>query len=239
MKGTKTPSKLSDSVHHQLNMYGLAASAAGVGVLALTQPADAKIVYTKTDQVIGLGQHYDLDLNQDGITDFKLVNYNVIFYFSSIHGQSAAQIDSGGNSAAAYVSAHYSVILDSVLNAGERIANGRRFHGVAGQLILIANDGYRSGLWYNVKNGYLGLKFQIKGKIHYGWARLSVMGTFPLMTVALTGYAYETIPNKGIIAGQTKGPDVITEQPGSLGRLAQGSARLASRRRRQSASNTH
>ena len=41
--------------------------------------------------------------------------------------------------------------------------------------------------------------------------------------LTLTGYAYETVPNKPIIAGKTKGPDVITAQPGGLGRLAQGS----------------
>jgi hypothetical protein len=33
-------------MHHQLNMYALAASVAGVGVLALAQPAEAKILYT-------------------------------------------------------------------------------------------------------------------------------------------------------------------------------------------------
>jgi hypothetical protein len=40
--------------------------------------------------------------------------------------------------------------------------------------------------------------------------------------MTLTGYAYETIPGKPIIAGETKGPDVITMQPGSPGRLALG-----------------
>jgi hypothetical protein len=40
----------------------------------------------------------------------------------------------------------------------------------------------------------------------------------------LTGYAYETIPNKPIIAGKTKGPDVFTVQPGSLGHLARGAS---------------
>ncbi len=39
----RTPSRLSDSLHHRLNMYALAASAAGVGVLALAQPAEAEI----------------------------------------------------------------------------------------------------------------------------------------------------------------------------------------------------
>ena len=39
---------------------------------------------------------------------------------------------------------------------------------------------------------------------------------------AVTGYAYETIPNKAIIAGKTKGPEDSAEQPTPLGRLALG-----------------
>jgi len=42
----------------------------------------------------------------------------------------------------------------------------------------------------------------------------------------LTGYAYETIPGKPIIAGKTEAPDIISVQPnaalGSLGGLASG-----------------
>jgi hypothetical protein len=42
----------------------------------------------------------------------------------------------------------------------------------------------------------------------------------------LSGYAYETIPNKAIIAGKTIGRDVITVQPGSLGHLAAGASAI-------------
>jgi hypothetical protein len=77
-----------------------------------------------------------------------------------------------------------------------------------------------------VRNRYLGLKFVIHGKVHYGWARLSVtLGhhrQYDDVSGTLTGYAYETIPNKPIIAGQITGPDVITVQPETLGRLARG-----------------
>jgi hypothetical protein len=90
------------------------------------------------------------------------------------------------------------------------------------------------GPWANggkgVKDRYLGLKFAIKGEIHYGWARLNVkvdkIGNIVNITALLTGYAYETIPNKAIIAGKTKGPDVITMQPGTLGHLARGASAL-------------
>lgn len=68
----RKPANLPESVHHQLNMYALAASAAGVGMLALTTPTEARIVYTPTHHVIAEGGHYRLDVNHDGITDFAL-----------------------------------------------------------------------------------------------------------------------------------------------------------------------
>src|SRR5579863_9061992 len=71
----RTPSRLSDFLHHQLNSYVLAASAAGVSLLALTPPAEAKVVYTKTHQDIGTNGIYELDLNHDGIVDFLLQQF--------------------------------------------------------------------------------------------------------------------------------------------------------------------
>lgn len=60
------------------------------------------------------------------------------------------------------------------------------------------------GPWNDVKNRYLGFKFQIKGKSHYGWARLNVTGSgLGTIVATMTGYAYETIPNKAIVAGKT------------------------------------
>jgi len=61
------------------------------------------------------------------------------------------------------------------------------------------------GDWDNVTNRYLGLKFTIHGKRHYGWARLSVQAKGVIFTATLTGYAYETTAGKSIKAGQTKG----------------------------------
>ena len=82
------------------------------------------------------------------------------------------------------------------------------------------------GQWANggegLKNGYLGLKFLLNGKVHYGWARVSLtVKNNWFNTATLTGYAFETIPNKSIIIGKTQGPDVIVE-PATLGHLAAG-----------------
>src|ERR1700688_973850 len=68
----RTPLQLSESLHKRLNAYALAASAAGVRVLALTQAAEARIVYTPTHQVIRTGHQYILDLNNDGAGDFEI-----------------------------------------------------------------------------------------------------------------------------------------------------------------------
>ncbi len=52
MQRPTIPARLSASIHQQLNAYALAASAAGVGMLALVQPAEAKIVYTKAGRFV-------------------------------------------------------------------------------------------------------------------------------------------------------------------------------------------
>jgi hypothetical protein len=71
------PPTFCESIHQHLNMYALAAGAAGVGVLALAQPVEAKIVYTPAHRVIGPDSKYLLDLNHDGLTDFTIANsYN-------------------------------------------------------------------------------------------------------------------------------------------------------------------
>lgn len=112
----KTPN-LSESVRQQLKMYALAASAAGVGTLALSQPSEAKIVYTKTHRVIG--EHYRLDLNHDGTADFKLTNdyYPPQYYVSA---------DQPGGSNGVAVNHSYRA---RALFAGAKVGPNLSFHG--------------------------------------------------------------------------------------------------------------
>jgi hypothetical protein len=200
----------------QLNVYALAATAARVGVLALAQPAQGKIVYTPAHKTVPPNQTIPIDLNHDGIHDFGLTNltHNTTTPFgdfleaSPLNSGNGIWVQRGGfnNYAAA-------------LPAGVRIgpSNVKRFQ--AGRDVMAfrsSGNGTRSGgPWKNVRNRYLGLKFLIKGKVHYGWARLNVTIAGRAVDATLTGYAYETIPNKAIIAGQTKGGS-------TLGRLAIG-----------------
>jgi hypothetical protein len=75
MKRTsRKPSNLSESLQRYLNAYALAASAAGVGVLAVAQPAAAKIIYTPANKSCSRhGLCFKLDLNHDNIIDFRIV----------------------------------------------------------------------------------------------------------------------------------------------------------------------
>jgi hypothetical protein len=237
---------LCESIHQQLNMYALAAGAAGAGMLALALPAEGKIVYTPTHRVIAPRHSYNIDLNHDKIIDFTIANSvsactDLCFY-------ELRQKPAGGNRAIGYGSASQ-ILLDSALNPGARIGPRSPFKKGTAALVVARANYYTSnativyGPWANVKDRYLGLEFKIKGKIHYGWARLSVTVSKTTITATLTGYAYETIANKPIITGRTKGPDdgsveesnaalnVPTSKPATLGLLAMGSSGLSMWRR--------
>jgi hypothetical protein len=219
----RRPTELSESLHRRLQSYALAASAAGVGILALAQPAEAKIVYTKTHLVIAGAERYNLSLNHDKVTDFTVVNS-----FTTSCPDSCFQIlylkPAAGNGEVGSVKnfLHFAAAMK------EGAVIGPKAHFLTGSAVMREAFSTQSsvGPWNNVKNRYLGFKFQIKGKIHYGWARLNVTGSgLGTIVATMTGYAYETIPNKAIAAGRTKGTENTEDsldQSVTLGDLALG-----------------
>jgi hypothetical protein len=240
----RTPSPLSDSIHHQLNLYALAASAAGVSLLSLSPLAEAKIVYTKIHQDIGRNGIYELDLNHDGMVDFLLQQYGT----SSLNSNRLLADEALGNAVVGSLNSsdsfktirHYA----SALKPGARIGPGQRFikGGNNGEMMVwiwVDPDGgqyHTYGKWIDFNNRYLGLKFKINGSTHYGWARLSVHHAGTKISATLTGYAYETVRNRSIRAGQTTGdsvtdptnPDEATST--TLGALSLGAQSVLSRK---------
>jgi hypothetical protein len=63
----RTAAFLSDSINCRLNMYTLTATAAGVGMMALAQPVEAKIIYTPANVKVTQFPPVTIDLNHDGI----------------------------------------------------------------------------------------------------------------------------------------------------------------------------
>jgi hypothetical protein len=229
----RIPSLLSRSLNYRLNEYTLVATAAGVGALALAQPAEAKVIYTPAHVVIGKkGERFTLDLNHDGIGDFAL------FYFhahkgSDFHTSILVAGYPNGSSSNLVATTGKAANGDGVaaaLRKGSKIP-GKSNVFRAGVLAGKSSSDYVGNWFPNVKDRYLGLTFLVKGKKHYGWARLSVETHKHPFTIKaiLTGYAYETVTNKPIVAGKTTGPNVVTVQPGSLGHLARGAAVIARR----------
>ena len=243
-----------DWLHQHLHAYALAASAAGVTMLALAQPSQAEIIYTPANVTIGPNQSYSLDLNNDGTIDFTIVN-QFQSSASGINWSVFVQNPGGGNAVAGFLAASGGFQWAYAFYSGFRITKPAR-HFIASSRATMAwshklqNRYSQGGSWNpsnseGVYNRYLGLKFAIKGKIHYGWAQLTTENLFG-HSATLTGYAYETIPNRGIKTGQQQGTEGSVEQPGpaalaepaqrpaTLGMLALGSRALSIWRRKES-----
>jgi len=269
--------QLSSKVEKTLLAYVAAATAAGVGMLFNPPAAEGKIVYTPANVMLNNGSSFPLDLDHNGIVDFYLVRREVQRSMSALQsslsvchvpGTSVVQFCSTAASATNALNAVRAVTTSSrsfaaaalqkgaIIQPGNKFLNkqpafmGERKFYFSTQGATTATNWF--GPWMNkgkgVKNRYLGLKFKINGKFHFGWARLKIT-TAPkqAFTAILTGYAYETIAGKGIVAGQTKGPQEIdgplasairnqpVRQTATLGLLALGMQGLSIWRREASA----
>jgi hypothetical protein len=229
---SKTPLTLSPAFQRRLTAYAGAAAAAGVGALAFATPLEAEVVYTPTHLKLQAqyeaSQGYKLDFNGDGIADFELINS------TSGHGgeqQARPRVRNQVLGAGPYASA---------LASGAVIGPNGPFNRAAFMAIWIDWSGSITvkGPWENVRNRYLGFKFLIQGEYHFGWARISL----DFNNMLLTGYAYETVANQPINAGQESGSadnatNISTTHPvapaatATLGFLAQGAAGLVAWRR--------
>jgi hypothetical protein len=207
--------RLPESVHQQLNKYALAAGAAGVGVLALGQLAEAKIVYTPADAKITPDRVIPLDLNHDGVVDFRFKDvYQRSHPYGFDHTGLLSVVPANqANEVVGFtrVNGNYA----SALRAGASIGPNARFLAGANQMeeafIDTGRDPNNNGTcfstWPSGQTRYLGLRFVVDGEVHFGWARLRVGCSGLHVLATLTGYAYETIANKAIVAGQETGTD--------------------------------
>jgi hypothetical protein len=236
---SRTTSRVSESLDKRLNLYSLAASAAGLSVLAFASPAEAKIVYTPVHVTLKTGNSVLVDLNNDGINDFNVSNfYSGITHVSGIaifpYNNAGNRMLKGPKGCSKFKPG------PAPLKAGAMIGKARKFAASATCMAVVPGHSTTSrahvgsyGSWRGVHNGYLGVQFQIKGQTHFGWLRFSVSRA-PFVAT-LTGYAYETVPNKSIIAGRTKGAEDIgsSTQSASLGALALGAPGLLMWRKKE------
>lgn len=253
----RSRSPLSAGLEKNLSSYALAAGSAGVALLACAQAASAKVVITKVDITVRInGGPLQFDINDDGQMDFALSAYAFggctstsarlkhhkarpplgCGFFNDqlrvVPAQAANEVWQAGTS--------YGYNCAADLGRGVRIDRLRPF--AAGVMVMYGDVGTSAGnqfcpwRFHNPPKYYLGVKFLDTGRnVHYGWVRVASGG----ISATITGYAYETIPNKPILAGainETGDEATLLEpsnlpskgaQPASLGYLALGSVGLS------------
>ncbi len=234
---TRTDVSLSRTLEQKLNLYVLAAGAAGAGLLVTALPAEAKVVFTLADSTI-TGGRLVIDLNHDGVNDFTLLvsadsrGHSDPKWLSILPDASQNRIMAGKNIFAIDLPAGIKVGPQNFPVAGRMsMAYENPAYGTVGTYSLVLR-----GAWANngegAKNRFLGFEFTIDGQTHFGWARLTVPPHTkdPLWpTATLSGYAFETVPNKGIVTGDIHGTEEgVSENSGSLGRLALGALSMSS-----------
>ena len=254
-KKSKESKKSIDTIEPRVKLYSLAAAAAGVSVLALTQASVGEVVITKKNIPLNTGGPVSIDLNKDGLADFQ---FSITGYrttrSSHLHTKETVKPLTHGGLVGGPWNGHPGPYASALLR-GAKI--GSSAHFVGGKVVIQRNSEYDSGAgisygnWpftYGGSDGtevrFLGVKFQIKGQTHYGWIRLAVGVGRKAVPGAVLGYAYETIANKRISAGNTstssnnaRSNDAQSveemKKPGhpSLGMLALGAGGLAIWRR--------
>jgi hypothetical protein len=242
------------SLERRLAAYFLA----GAGVVTVTTTANAEVIYTPADIVITNGV-LPIDLNNDGTSDLHITNRESNY---STTAYRVGNLTAFGKVGAAVVVAksccYFGSYLPAPLRRGFPIGpdSPKRFAGFEAGLVMAAAwcyplaanplDCHKEGLWRKATQRFLGIRFQINGETHYGWARLSTDSRttrLPMIKAHFTGYAYETVPDKTIAAGdQGTGSDAEhdshlqnqsnkpnpSKRPASLGLLSLGSSALSS-----------
>jgi hypothetical protein len=236
-----TPSK----IDHRMKLYSAAAIAAGVGALALAPHVEAEVVITRKTIPIPVNSYFFpppkpvlISLNNDGVNDFSFSLYSFA-YHSTRQSLDVRPLEGGavvgktpepGAQSSASVlfrgakigpSAHFSSKGDCNIEAENKWVNSSN-----------STTGFNTiGNWgKNPSNTYLGVKFLIDGETHYGWVRLTVGSGPSGLSGTITAYAYETEPNKQILAGIPENKNdvkIINLNGPSLGALAAGADGLS------------
>lgn len=182
-----TPLKLSNRL---VKYSALSVSLAGLAEL------NGQVDYTANINAVGPGYHY-LDLNDDGINDFR-IGGGLYSNYLSINGYGVPAINSFLASAFTYV---YPLALNNSDAIGPSPVQGQWFAHNSNAGTLNYNSCYpaSNSNWCGVTDKFLGLRFDIEGNKHYGWVRLDV--DYSGANWIIKDFAYEQTQGVGISAG--------------------------------------
>lgn len=234
---TRKVRSLPAELERRLSSYAVAASAAGVVMLATVQPAKANsIVYETVNATLTTPGSLSFSLNGARFA-FNVSTYP---YGGILYGGGASVLHHYGHLNAGYTIgptvstfARWTSQIEMVNYFGYIPSAG----SFGGDFACFGGDRSMNAPCA----GFIGLRFDFHGKFHYGWANLAVWATsspfrapggrFPVIpAVELISVAWNRQPNAPIVTGQTS--NHTAPEPGTLSLLALGAAALPFWRRK-------
>lgn len=181
---------------------------AAAAVLLLPANSRADVHYFDPEDIIidDNNTSYGLDINNDNYSDFK-IGLNTDSYYNSTY----------------YTYFYSFMTMSAMLNINYMIASND-FIKKLPENMTVGPDGpwdnvavfcHGTGFYFgtsiirgdwkeSAEEKFIGVKFKISGKDHYGWIRASVASTMCYMKVTIHDWAYEDKPGVSIKTGQTE-----------------------------------
>ncbi|MCC6676305.1 MAG: hypothetical protein IT436_04100 [Phycisphaerales bacterium] len=196
------------------------ASAAATGLL-FAQIVHADIVYTLPPQPIVAtaampgttpGMHHDaapLDFDNDGAPELTI---NAFYSVTGgwFGGERSTYLELGGFG----VSVRYEAAEEFIpLQAGTLISASDYFAGELQHRFAVDTGLGSWGRWvYGAPHAFFGIRFDIIGQTHLGWARAQInfhSEPVPRYSVTVFDYAYESVPGAPVVAGAIPAPGAV------------------------------
>ncbi len=169
----------------------------------------ADISFTLLEEPITLGtdwgiQYEPLDLNNDNIIDFT---FGADVSFVGVHPEESNQYLIYPSPPPNIGGPVEPIPLEFKIGSGSENAE-LNWYGSTGASTLIVclngAGGYTCSGRFKGQRAYVGVKFQVATKTHYGWIDLFVASNSP--GAVIYGWGYETEPEVSIIAGAVPEP---------------------------------
>jgi hypothetical protein len=208
---------LPQMLDRRLLLYALAAGA----TLASSTPSQAEVVFTPSNAVLSRLGKFDIDLDNDGSADFTILR--ALGRYSTY--ESLPDLFAYGKRPShQIVTKSFSALA---LAKNTQIGPGQDFRA-----FTLMETPFYEGYWRGAKSRCLGVRFLSHGEVHYGWIGFREVRGFA--AASFYGWAYETVPDKPILAGDTGtgAPLDSSISPTSLEVLATGHTAIREHRKR-------
>jgi hypothetical protein len=191
--------------------------------LATTLAANGQVIYTDVDPDFEMGgltpasypyTVYDtLDLNNDGLFDFKLM-LSILGTNPSAPGFDFFQQIDGNfnplNNIFTYTLGYAPLVFP--MDCNDSVPLNQQFYGLNYAVFSFQFGDDQANNWNNIHDKYVGLSFNVAGQQHYGWLRLDVNTKDTLPNIVVKEYAYEATAGKKIgVCDTGLGPSGINE----------------------------